>query len=409
MNRLNINRLKIVALITASLMLTNCASSTALWDDLPTENVKSKNDENRIKKSTAHNEVKDEQNLAKEPVNKKTVLSHKKGQIDQQFPHDNRSDRQLVNDRAVFKSYQGRGDIIIDSQNAISADIYVNGEKLNIAEPLQADTRYHYQLNKRTKNANNTFKIENVLPESAKLNITIPYSHLEYDTQKYKQSFSQVDALINDDVDNGFPGAVLVVVKNGKIIKNTAYGYSRKFADGGKALTTPVKMTTDTLFDIASNTKMFATNFALMKLVSEKKLDVSLPINYYLPNYQGDGRELRTIKDILTHYAGYAPEVKFFTKENKLGSVFFSQNEQRTKELILTEVPFVAGRSTKRMYSDTDYMLLGMVIEKITGMPLDLYTEYHSEVSNDIINKVKGINRVVLDISSKPPATIEWE
>jgi len=305
------------------------------------------------------------------------ILTVKKGQIDQEFPQKSRSDRELVNDRAVFKSYQGRGDIIIDNQDAVSAELYVNGEKLNIAEPLQAYNSYHYSLKKRTQNGNNTFKVENILPEGASLNVTIPYPYLENDTQRYKQSFTKVDALINNDVDSGFPGAVLVVLKNGKIIKNTAYGFSRKFADGGEPLKAPVKMTTNTLFDIASNTKMFATNFALMKLVSEGKLDVSLPINHYLPTYLGSGRDLRTIKDILTHNAGYAPEVKFFTKKNNLGSSFFSQNEERTKELILTKVPFVVGRSTKRMYSDTDYMLLGMIIEKVTNLPLDLYTEYN--------------------------------
>ena len=35
--------------------------------------------------------------------------------------------------------------------------------------------------------------------------------------------------------------------------------------------------------------------------------------------------------------------------------------------------------------------------------------EFLAKVSNDIINKVKGVNRVCYDISSKPPATIEWE
>jgi len=372
MNLLQINRLKIVSLVTACLMLANCTLST-----VPVDDVKSKNYENQIEKSINHNKDKGYQKLIIELADKKPVLNNKKGQIDQEFPQINRSNRQLVNDRAVFKSYQGRGNIIIDSQGAISADIYVNGEKLNIAEPLQADTRYHYHLKKRTRNVNNTFKIENVLPEGAKVNITIPYPHIVNDIQKYKQSFSKVDALINADVDKGFPGAVLVVVKNGKIIKNSAYGYSRKFSNGGELLTTPIKMTTDTLFDIASNTKMFATNFALMKLVSEGKLDVSLPINHYLPAYRGAGRELRTIKDILTHNAGYSPQVQFFSRDNHLGSAFFSQNEQRTKELILTKVPFAVGRSTKRMYSDTDYMLLGMIIEKITGMPLDLYTEYN--------------------------------
>ena len=304
-----------------------------------------------------------------------TILS-KKGQIDQAFPQQNRSTRELVNDRGIFKSYQNRGELIIDNQDAISADIFINGQKLKILEPLQAYNSYQYFLNKRTKNGDNTFKIENILPEGAHVNITIPYPVLEDETSKHKQQFAKVDAFINEDIEQGFPGAVLLVLKEGEIIKNTAYGYARKFADGGDLLTAPVKMTTDTLFDIASNTKMFATNFALMKLVNEGKLDTSLPINHYLPTYRGEGRDLRTIKDILTHNAGYSPQVKFFTRENDLGLKFFSQDSKKTKNLILTQVPFAVGRSAKRMYSDTDYMLLGMIIEKITGMSLDLYVEY---------------------------------
>ncbi|MDX2367224.1 MAG: penicillin binding protein PBP4B [Colwellia sp.] len=304
------------------------------------------------------------------------IVLSKKGQIDHTFPQQNRSSRELVNDRDIFKSYQGKGEIIIDNQDAVSADIFINGEKLNIADPLQAYNSYQYSLRKRTRNGDNTFKIENVLPEGSSVNITIPYPVLENATSKHKQRFTQVDAFIKEDIKQGFPGAVLLVLKDGKIIKNSAYGYARKFADGGELLSTPVKMTTDTLFDIASNTKMFATNFALMKLVNEGKLDTSLPINFYLPTYRGEGRDLRTVKDILTHNAGYSPQVKFFTRDNNLGLKFFSQDANKTKDLILTQVPFTAGRSAKRMYSDTDYMLLGMIIEKITGMSLDLYVEY---------------------------------
>ncbi len=311
------------------------------------------------------------------PVAQAQLFINKRGQIDQTFPQLHRSSRELVNDRAIFKGYQGRGDIIIDNQDATSADIYINGEKLNIAHPLQAYNSYQYALNKRTKNGDNTFRIENILPEGANVNITIPYPVLKDETSKYKQNFTKVDALIKDDIEQGFPGAVLLVVKDGNIIKNSAYGYARKFADGGELLTTPVKMTTDTLFDIASNTKMFATNFSLMKLVSEGKLNVSLPISHYLPTYHGAGRDLRTVKDILTHNAGYSPQVRFFTRDNDLGAKFFSQDSNKTKALILTKVPFAIGRLAKRMYSDTDYMLLGMMIEKITAMPLDLYVEYN--------------------------------
>lgn len=300
----------------------------------------------------------------------------KKGQIDHRFPQKNRSDRELVNDRAVFKSYKGRGEIFIDNQDAISADIYINGEKISIAEPLQAHNSYQYSLKKRTKNGENTFKIDNVYPEGASINVAIAYPRLQDESAKYQQKFIKVDNLINEEVKQGFPGAVLLVVKDGKIIKNSAYGYSRKYADGGELLSSPVKMTTDTLFDLASNTKMFATNFALMKLVSEEKLAVNLPINHYLPSYRGEGRDLRSVKDILTHHGGYSPQVGFFTRDNHLGSGFFSQDDKRTKELILTKVPFAIGRNTKRIYSDTDYILLGMLIERVTGMPLDNYVEY---------------------------------
>jgi N-acetylmuramoyl-L-alanine amidase len=308
-------------------------------------------------------------------------LLTQRGQIDEVFPQNERSSRELVNDRAIFKSYRKRGDIIINNTDATSADIYVNGRKLNIAQPMQAYNTYRYSLQKRTKNGDNTFRIENIEPVNATLSVTIPYPELREVTnkrsiRKYIKKFSKVDDLIEKDVEDGFPGAVLMVIKNGEVIKHTAYGFKRKYDNEGKPLLNPVKMTKNTLFDLASNTKVFATNFALMKLVSEEQLNVNLPISYYLPAYQGDSRELRTVKDMLTHNAGYAPQVQFFMRDNALGEKFFSQEATKTKQLIMTQVPFAVARGTKQMYSDTDYMLLGMLIEKITGQSLDQYLEH---------------------------------
>jgi N-acetylmuramoyl-L-alanine amidase len=323
----------------------------------------------------------------------KVKIAAKKGQVDEVFPQQNRSNRELVNDRAIFKSYKNRGELIIDNNDALSADIFINGEKLNITQPFIPHHRYQYSLSRRTNNGNNTLRVENVLPEGSQLNISIPYPELTDASKTTSANFTKVDQLIEQDVKDGFPGAVLLVVKDGKILKHRAYGYARKYADGGEPLANPIKMTTDTLFDIASNSKMFATNLALMKLVSEGKLDVSKRIAHYLPDYRGGGREMRLVKDILTHHAGYSPEVKFFSKENKLGPRFYSQNKQKTEQLILTKVPFAVGRNSKRMYSDTDYMLLGMLIEKITGMALDQYVEhqiYHQlGLSNTLYNPLQ--------------------
>jgi serine-type D-Ala-D-Ala carboxypeptidase len=314
-------------------------------------------------------------------------------QVDESFPNVERSTREWVNDRTVFKAYEGEGQIILDNIDAQSADIFVNGEKLNIESALQPYQRYEYSLARRTKNGENTLKISNVMPEGSTVHVMIPYPTLQDVTQQYSTKFSKVDALINSDVAAGFPGAVLLVVKEGKIIKRSAYGYARKYADGGLPLTNPVKMHTNQLFDLASNTKMFATNFALMKLVSEGKIDVTLPLSNYLPEYQGQGRESRLVRDLLTHTAGYSPQVRFFTKDNELGARFFSQNKKQTEHLLLSRVPFETGRQTKAIYSDTDYMLLGLLVERVTHMSLDHYVEqeiYHPlNLTNTLFNPLQ--------------------
>lgn len=313
-----------------------------------------------------------------QPTN--TVFRPKNGQIEQQFPDPDPSSRQWVNDRTRFKSYRGRGKIIIDNHDAKQADIIVNGQRLNIANPMRPHQAYNYSLSKRSKNGSNMLRVNNVIPEDSQLKITIPYPVLIDKTQQEQQAFAAVDKLIEQEIKQGFPGAVLLVVKDGAIVKRSAYGYARKYADGGEPLSKPIKMRTNTLFDLASNTKMFATNLALMKLVSEDRLDVNRPLHVYLPEYQGQGRETRTVRDLLTHTAGYAPEVHFFNSDNKLGKRFYSQNKAKTERLLLTKVPFVSERGQAAIYSDTDYMLLGILVERITGLPLDTYLEaniYH--------------------------------
>jgi len=306
----------------------------------------------------------------------KDIKVVKHGQVDEVFPMQQRSTRQLVNDRKRFKAYQGRGQIQLTSQGAAQADIYVNGQKLNITQPFAPDESYEYSLKRRTRDGMNTLRVDNILPQGSELKVTIPSPVLVDNSASYQNRFKQVDDLIEQDVKNGFPGAVLLVMQNGEIIKRSAYGDARKYADGGELLPSPQKMRTDTLFDIASNTKMFATNLALMKLVSEGKLDVNAPIEQYMPDYQGGGRDTRLVRDLLTHTAGYAPQVRFFTPDNGVSKSLYSQNPQRTDQLLLNRVPFAMGRNVKAVYSDTDYMLLGMLVERLTGMGLDAYVEH---------------------------------
>lgn len=97
----------------------------------------------------------------------------------------------------------------------------------------------------------------------------------------------KVDQMIQNDIKAGFPGAALIIIKDGKIVHQKAYGYLRKY-DGTTELKSYKKMKKDTLFDLASNTKMYATNYALQKLVYEKKLDVNEKIQTILPDFQDE-------------------------------------------------------------------------------------------------------------------------
>ncbi|WP_232849885.1 penicillin binding protein PBP4B [Bowmanella yangjiangensis] len=312
---------------------------------------------------------------AKEQVAEPVLITQVlRGQIDEVFPQPEPSTRVFINDRRVFKAYAGQGEIIIDSQDAQSADIYINDQKLNIQQPFAANQQYRYSLSKRTHNGTNTLKIANVQPQGASIRVTIPYPQLQpADNKAY--NFKAVDTLIQDDIAKGFPGAVLMVIKDGKVVKQTAYGYQKRYDENGQLLANPQPMRANTLFDMASNTKMYATNYALMKLVSQGKLDINSPIADYIPEYKGGGRSVRTVKDLLEHTAGYASEVRFFDRNNALGERFFSQNKARTEQLLISQVPFETGRHVRTLYSDTDYMLLGLLIERISGMPLDAYVE----------------------------------
>lgn len=196
-------------------------------------------------------------------------------------------------------------------------------------------------------------------------------------TKFSKEKLQELDDFINKEVEEGFPGAVLMVIKDGTIVKNTAYGYKKKW-NKNELLTSPEKMTTDTMFDVASITKMMSTNLALQKLVSEGKLDIDAPVSKYIPEFKDSpedpikGKSKVTIRNVLNHTAGFAPEVRFF--DNYKAGKFYSQDRSTTLKLI-PQVPLTYETGTKILYSDTDYMLLGLIIERITGMRQDEYVE----------------------------------
>ncbi|KUJ83736.1 penicillin binding protein PBP4B [Microbulbifer flavimaris] len=188
---------------------------------------------------------------------------------------------------------------------------------------------------------------------------------------------ARVDQLIEQDIAEGFPGAALLIIKDGRIVKNSQYGFRQKF-DGDRLLANPAKVGRNTLFDLASNTKMYATNFALQKLASEGHLDLQAPVQKYLPEFadqKGDpirGKNKVRVMDLLNHSAGFSPDPQYHNP--KVAKALFSQERDKTLRFMpLSPLSYEPG--TKTAYSDTDYMLLGLLVERITGQHLDTYVE----------------------------------
>ncbi|MCE5286873.1 MAG: penicillin binding protein PBP4B [Pelosinus sp.] len=297
-------------------------------------------------------------------------------QFDGKFPEDNPTTRIYAQNRRVFKAYQGQGSMLIENHGAVQAEVYINGKVVPIQAALASKQgKMKIDIGAYTVNGDNTLKVLQVAPNGAYINVKILYPELTLGSPGEvgfsEEKLAKVDVLIQRDVDQGFPGAVLLIIKDGKIIKNTAYGWQKKY-EGDMLLDKWQPMTPGTLFDLASNTKMYATVLAMMKLTSEGKVSPEDKIALYLPKFTGEGRDEIKIRDILSHSAGFAPEIKFFDPA-KAGE-FYSQDRANTLQLI-EKTPLVYPTGTQTVYSDTDYIILSAIIEKVTGQRLDDYVE----------------------------------
>jgi len=303
-------------------------------------------------------------------------LVYQESQFTSKFPEDNPTTRIFAQNRRVFKAYQGRGTMIVENHGATIAEVYVNGKRVPIEKALEIPNgRLTIDIGQYTVGGDNALKVLNVGPDKAYIDVKILFPELVYgspaDVGFSAAQLDKVDALINAEVAKGFPGAVLLVVKNGKLVKLTAYGWQKKY-DGDTLMERWQPMTVDTMFDLASNTKMYATILAMMKLTNEGKVSPEDLVSAYLPGFTGEGRERIKIRDIMTHSAGFAPEIKFFDPEQ--AGEFYSQDRDQTLRLV-EKAPLVYPTGTKTVYSDTDFIILGAIVEQITGQQLDEYVE----------------------------------
>lgn len=153
------------------------------------------------------------------------------------------------------------------------------------------------------------------------------------------------------------PGAVVLVARHGRIAWRKAYG-SRAVEPQREA------MTADTIFDLASLTKIVATTTSIMILIEQGKVRLSDPVVTFIPEMKGGGRDAITIEQLLTHTAGFAPD--FDLRERWTG---YDEAIKRLYREPLRNQP-----GARFVYSDINYIALGEVVHRVSGQTLDQFT-----------------------------------
>lgn len=170
-----------------------------------------------------------------------------------------------------------------------------------------------------------------------------------------------VDAVIEQAIsEKKIPGAVLVVGHDGHVIYRKAYG-SRAFEPRRE------NMTLDTIFDVASLTKVIVTTTAVMQLVEQGKIRLNDPVAKYLPDFAQNGKQDITVRQLLIHFSGLASD---------LDKTAIWEGKDTGYRLAFAETP-VDPPGSKFTYSDINFIVLGALVEQVSGETLDDYAGRH--------------------------------
>ncbi|HEX4424529.1 MAG TPA: exo-beta-N-acetylmuramidase NamZ domain-containing protein [Terriglobales bacterium] len=166
-----------------------------------------------------------------------------------------------------------------------------------------------------------------------------------------------LDAIVQDAIRDGqMPGAVLLVGHDGQVV------YRRAF--GNRALEPRREpMTVDTIFDLASLTKVVATTTAVMQLVERGKVRVNDPVQKYIPEFAQNDKEDITVRQLLIHESG-------LTEDLDLSQTW--EGREAAFRMAFGQKP-VYPPGSKFLYSDINFITLGALVERVTDSTLDAY------------------------------------
>jgi beta-N-acetylhexosaminidase len=202
-------------------------------------------------------------------------------------------------------------------------------------------------------------------------------------------NFYKVDSIVNDGIDKGaFTGAVVLAAKDGKILYQKPYGHYQFNPSSPR-------MKPESIFDLASVTKISATTVSIMKLYEQGKIKLNGTLGDYLPGTKGTDKAKLKISDILLHQAGLIPDVLFYkyvrdsithlpdpsivSTQRPGFTIRIAENMYLRNDWLDTAFQLVLNspvrQQGKYVYSDLDFILLGKVVEAVSKMPLDHYVQ----------------------------------
>ena len=317
-------------------------------------------------------------------------------------------DTLAMNSLYSFTGFRDQGVLYVTpDQNVTSFRLFVNNAEVSTSA-MKAGRTWKVDISKLTVDGTNTVQVSAVTPSTATVQINVPYptviSGALDDVNMDESTIDMISDLIDAEVKYGFSGAQLAVIKDGKMVVNQAWGSVSGYRSDSSRIEPDdsdyVAVTTDTLYDLASNTKMYSVNYALQYMLSHTGYDIALddPITKFFPAFDDAGKTIfkegtseadqqqiyawksqLTVRDILMHQAGFDPDPQYHndqfnqvtqTPEAGVENLLFSQDRAVTLSKVLAS-PLTYEPGSKTVYSDVDYMLLCFILEQVSGQGLD--------------------------------------
>lgn len=331
-------------------------------------------------------------------------------------------DSLALNSLYAFESFRNQGVLYVAPERAVQDfSLFINQVRIDTSA-LKGGYSYRIDFSNIACDGKNIIQVSAIhsinsgSEKDGKVKVFVPYPVLQKGNVAGSGIDSDVFALISEiiqsDVDHGFPSAQMAVAKNGAVVYENSWGYLNSYDMDGLPLPEEERscVTNETLFDMASCTKVLSINCALKYLISEKKLSLETKVadilgdEFYTKTVNikyksgsihtlSGNKKLKasiTVRDLACHRAGFPASPCYYNrnfnsktqgrekKNQKPKNRLFAGcgADERTRSMTYDAVcktPLMYKPGTRVLYSDADYIILGFIVEKITGERLDAF------------------------------------